>query len=149
MHPVLVLVRKDSTNFFRNKAAVSLTFIVPFALIYLFGQIFGVNRSDSGPNGIPLAVVNTSDNPAAAKLVAALRAEQSFRLVTDRAGPEGTRVPLAANDLQGLMEAPGAPFRFALVIPTNLVRADDLGLRLQILTNPRNDIEAQTVNGIL
>ena len=41
MHPILVLVRKDFTNFFRNKAAVSLTFIVPFVMIYLFGQIFG------------------------------------------------------------------------------------------------------------
>ena len=58
MRTILVLVRKDFANFFANKAAVSLTFIVPFALIWLFGQVFGVNRTDSGPTGIPLAVVN-------------------------------------------------------------------------------------------
>ena len=74
MNSIFVLFRKDFPNFFRNKAAVGLTFIVPFALIYLFGQIFGINRTDSGPSGFPLAVVNASDNPAAAKLVDALKA---------------------------------------------------------------------------
>ena len=60
MHPILVLVRKDFTNFFRNKAAVSLTFIVPFVMIYLFGQIFGVNRKNPGPTGIPIAGISRS-----------------------------------------------------------------------------------------
>ena len=62
MRILLVLVRKDFTTFFRNKAAVSLTFAVPFALIWLFGMVFGVNRRDTGPSGIPLAVVNASSS---------------------------------------------------------------------------------------
>jgi ABC-2 type transport system permease protein len=47
------------------------------------------------------------------------------------------------------MESTSPRFRFALVIPADLVRADEIGLRLQILSNPRNEIETQTVNGIL
>ncbi len=149
MNSILVLVRKDFTNFFRNKAAVGLTFIVPFALIYLFGQIFGINRTDSGPRGFPLAVVNASDNPAAAKLVDALQAEKSFRVLTEFTNPDETTRPLTEADLRPMMEATSPDFRFALVIPRDVVREDTLGLHLRILSNPRNDIETQTINGIL
>jgi len=149
MNSIFVLFRKDFTNFFRNKAAVGLTFIVPFALIYLFGQIFGINRTDSGPSGFPLAVVNASDNPAAAKLVDALKAEKSFRVLTDFTNPDEPTRPLTEADLRPMMEATSPDFRFALVIPQDVVRVDTLGLHLKILSNPRNEIETQTINGIL
>ncbi len=149
MSPILTLVRKDFLNFFRNKAAVSLTFAVPFAMIYLFGQIFGVNRKDSGPSGFPLAVVNASSEPTAAALVAALRTEKSFRLITEFTLPDKSKRPLAESDLRPLMQAPGAPFRFALVIPPDAVGGGALGLKLKLLSNPRNEIETQTVNGLL
>ena len=147
MHPVLVLVRKDFTNFFRNKAAVSLTFLVPFVMIWLFGLVFGVNRKDSGPSGIPVAVVNASNNPAAQTLIAALRAEKSFRVITTTDGPSPR--PLTEADLRPMMQAPGARFRFALVIPEDLISATKLGLHLKFFSNPRNEIETQTVNGLL
>jgi ABC-2 type transport system permease protein len=149
MHTILVLVRKDFANFFRNKAGVALTFLVPFALIYLFGQIFGVNRQDTGPSGIPLAVVNASANPAAVRLVDALQAEKNFRVITQFVNPDKSRRPLTEADLRPLMQAPGAEFHFALVIPADVISATALGVHLKILSNPRNDIETQTVNGIL
>ena len=149
MHVILALLRKDFTNFFRNRAAVSLTFIVPFAMIWLFGNIFGVNKKDSGPNGIPLAVVNASDNPAAAKLVEALKDEQSFRLYTKFVNPDKTTRPLTEADLRPMMQAPDADFRFALVIPADVVSDEEFGLHLKIFSNPRNEIETQTVNGML
>lgn len=148
MNSILALLRKDFLNFRRNKAAVSLTFLVPFAMIWLFGQIFGVNRKDSGPSGIPVAVVDASGNAASAKLIAALRGEKTFRVITDHPSAAPKR-PLTEADLRPLMEAPGAPFRFALVLPTDLVSDKRLGLRLKFFSNPRNEIETQTVNGIL
>ncbi|MEY2878592.1 MAG: hypothetical protein RLZZ15_972, partial [Verrucomicrobiota bacterium] len=51
--------------------------------------------------------------------------------------------------LRPLMQAPGADFRFALVLPADLVSDAAFGLHLKILSNPRNEIETQTVNGIL
>ena len=148
MNSILALLRKDFLNFRRNKAAVSLTFAVPFAMIWLFGQIFGVNRKDSGPSGIPFAVVDASGNAASAKLIAALRGEKTFRVITEHPSAAPKR-PLAEADLRPLMEAPGAPFRFALVLPADLIKDSRLGLRLKFLSNPRNEIETQTVNGIL
>jgi ABC-2 type transport system permease protein len=74
MSTLLVLLRKDLAVFLRDKTAVALTFLVPVALIYVFGHVFGINQSSPGPAGIPFAVVNASPEPAAAKLLDALLA---------------------------------------------------------------------------
>ena len=147
MRTLLILIRKDFALFFRDKTAVALTFLIPVALIYVFGQVFGITRTDTGPTGIPLAVVNASDNPGAAALVEALRAEKAFRVITERTLPDQTKRPLAEEDLAPLIR--DNRFRFALVIPADLIATDTFGLRLKILSNPRNDIETQTVNGLL
>ncbi len=147
MNAILVLVRKDFALFLRDKASLSLTFIVPFALIYLFGQIYRVNASDPGPTGIPIAVVNQSEDPAAARLVDALKSEKAFKVRTRYVNADPTSRPLTEDDLRPLMRKD--EFRFALVIPKDVVRTDRIGIHLKAYSNPRNDIEAQTVNGIL
>jgi ABC-2 type transport system permease protein len=147
MNPILVLLKKDFCLFLKDRTSIALTFIVPFAMIYLFGQIFHVNSSNPGPSGIPVAVVNQSGNPAAAKLVLALKAEKSFRILTQYVRPDKTTRPLAEEDLRPLMRAD--EFRFALVIPKDLVRTDGIGVHLKIYSNPRNEIESETVNGLL
>ena len=147
MRTILTLIHKDFSLFIRDKASVSLTFIVPVALIFVFGQVFGINRKDTGPSGIPIAVVNASANPAAGQLLAALRAESAFKVVTEFKNPDSTTRPLTEDDLRPLMKQNA--FRFALVIPVDLIAEQRFGLRLRILSNPRNDIETQTVNGIL
>jgi ABC-2 type transport system permease protein len=147
MHIILTLLRKDFANFIRDKTAVSLTFLVPVALIYIFGQVFGLNRKDTGPVGIRLAVVNQSSDPAAQKLVDALKAEKSFRVVTTRVGPDKSERPLTEDDLRPMIN--NRDFRFALVIPKDVIAPKGFGLRLKILSDPRNEIETQTVNGLL
>lgn len=147
MHALLVLVRKDFKNFFRNRAAVSLTFLVPFAMIYVFGQVFGVNNTDRGPGGIPLGVVNLSDNPAAQRLIEGLQAEKAFRVITTFTAKDQPDRPLREDDLRALMH--DNRFRFALVIPADVVSTTIIGLHLKIYSNPRNDIETQMVNGLL
>jgi len=147
MSPIPVLVRKDFALFLRDKASLSLTFVVPFVMIYLFGQIYHVNSKDSGPTGIPVAVVNQSDNPAAARLVDALKAEKSFRVLTKFVNPDKSARPLTEEDLRPLMRAD--EFRFALVIPKDVVDADRIGIHLKSYSNPRNEIEVQTVSGLM
>lgn len=147
MSPVLVLVRKDFANFFSSKMAVCLTFLVPFALIWLFGLVFGVNRKESGPVGIPLAVVNNSTDSAAIRLVEALQAEKTFKIITLHADGDRKGSPLQEDELASLMRA--NEFHSAVVIPDDLISGTRLGLHLKIYTNPRNEIEAQIVNGML
>jgi linearmycin/streptolysin S transport system permease protein len=147
MRIIFTLVRKDLANFRRNRSALVLTFIVPIALIYIFGAVFGLNRTDSGPSGIALGVVNESDNPAAQKLVAALQAESAFDVRSVYRNPDKTTRPLTEADARAMIH--NRDFDFAVVIPKDVVRDGAIGLHLKILSDPRNDIEAQMVNGLL
>ena len=147
MRTILTLVRKDFANFRRNRSALVLTFLVPISLIYIFGQVFGLNRKDSGPSGITLAVVNDSDNPAAAKLVGALKAESAFQVRTKFVNADKSTRPLTEADVRTMIR--NRDFRFAVVIPQDVIPDGGIGLHLKILSDPRNEIETQTVNGLL
>jgi ABC-2 type transport system permease protein len=144
---LLTLLDKDFANLRRNRGALVLTFVVPMLIIYIVGLVFGLGRSDSGPTGIPFAVVNQSDSPAAAQLVAALRAERSFRVISEYTNADRTTRPLTEADLRPLIE--DRRFSYALVIPPDVISEARLGLHLKILSDPRNDIESQIVNGLL
>lgn len=147
MRIIFTLVKKDLANFLRNRAAVSLTFIVPIALIYIFGFVFGLNSKDTGPRGIWLGVVNESTNPAAQKLVDALKAEKAFDVRTTFTKPDQTTRPLTEADVRAQIHE--RQLRFAVVIPKDLIPEAGIGLHLKILSDPRSDIETQTVNGLL
>lgn len=147
MRILFTLVRKDFANFMRDRTAVMLTFLVPIALIYIFGQVFGLNRKDNGPTGIRLAVVNQSANAAADKLVEALKAEKSFHVLTRFINPDKSERALVESDLRPMIR--DRKFRFAVIIPPDLIPTTGLGLHLKILSDPRNEIETQTVNGLL
>ena len=148
MRNLLVLFRKDFLNFWRDRAAVIITFLVPIVLIYIFGYVFGLNKSgDSGPAGIDLAVVNLSSDPAAQVLVKALDAEKTFHVITTTKGADGRPRPLTEADARSAIRNNG--YRFALVIPKDLIPDQGIGIHLKFLSNPRNEIEAQTVNGVL
>jgi ABC-2 type transport system permease protein len=147
MRTILTLLRKDLIGFVDDKPALALTFLVPMALIYVFGHVFGLYRKDTGPIGIPLAVVNLSPEPAATQLIDALRKEKAVRLITETTTPDGKKRPLTEAAVRaGLRDN---QYRFALLLPADLLPDDSFGIRLKFLTNPRNEIEAQMVNGLL
>ena len=147
MHQVLTLLRKDIRLFLRNKVAFGLTFVVPIVLIYVFGNVFGVSRSSSGPTGIPIAVISQTDAAVAAAITNGLRAESSFKVITTWANDADEQVPLTEDRVRELIH--DNKLRFALVFPPDTVSDESFGLKLKFLNNPRNEIETQTVNGLL
>ena len=147
MSQVRILLRKGLLSFWRNKAAVYITFLVPILLIYLFGHVFGLYRKDSGPTGIPIAVVNLSSEPAAQKLIDALRAEKAFAVITTYDLGKGATRPLTEADVRAGLHDNW--YRYALILPADLLPDKDLGVRMKFLFNPRNEIESQMVNGLL
>jgi ABC-2 type transport system permease protein len=147
MSQVLILLRKGLLTFSRAKAAIVITFLVPIVLIYLFGHVFGLYSKDSGPPEIRIAVVNLSHEPAAEKLIAALKAEKAFSVVTTRNLGNGATRPLTEADVRaGLKDN---RYRYALILPSDLLPDDGFGVRMRFLFDPRNEIEAQMVNGLL
>lgn len=149
MHPIFVLAKKSLLLFFGKKPAVLITFVVPIALIYLLGQVFGLNRKagDAGPTGIGLAVVNQSSDPGAQLLIDALRAEKTFDVFTERKSANGAKIPVSEDDARAAIK--NNEYHFALVIPSDLISEKQIGLHLRLLSDPRNDIENQVVSGIL
>lgn len=148
MRPILVLTRKSLLLFFQNRAAVTVTIVVPMLMIYLFGHVFGLyGTRESGPSGIRLAVVNLSPDPAAAALINALRTEKAFRIITDTGGNGGAARPLTEADVRTALH--NNDYRYALIIPEDLISTERFGVRLRFLSDPRNEIESQTVNGLL
>ena len=148
MNPIFVLFKKGVLLFTRNRAAVVITFLVPIILIALFGFVFGLYKNvDRGPGGIPLAVVNLSAEPAATDLVAALKLEKTFRVITETKNADGSMRPLTEADVRAAMH--NNDYRFALILPADLVSDETFGIHLKFLSDPRNEIETQMVNGIL
>jgi ABC-2 type transport system permease protein len=144
---ILTLIKKDFAHLQRNRGALVLSFVVPVIVIYIVGLVFGLGRTDSGPSGIPLAVVNQSGSPAAQTLVDALKAEKSFRVITTASNPDKSARPLTEQDLEPMIR--DRQFSYAIVLPADLVSEKRLGLHLKILSDPRNDIESQMVEGLL
>ena len=148
MRTVLTLLRKDIRLFLRNKVAFGLTYIVPLVLVYIFGHVFGVTGSGGGgPSGIAIAVVNQSDAPVADSIIAALQAESAFKVLTQSVVDDGTTTPLTEARVREMID--DNQLRFALVFPPDTVSDERFGLRLLFLNNPRNEIETQTVTGLL
>jgi len=148
MSQVLILLRKSLLTFARARAAILISFLVPILLIALFGAIFGLyGGGNAGPTGIPLAVVNLSQDPTAQKLIDALRAEKAFKVVTTRDLGQGVTRPLTEADVRAGLHDNW--YRYALILPADLMADDAFGIHLKFLFNPRNDIESQMVNGLL
>jgi ABC-2 type transport system permease protein len=144
---ILTLVRKEITGFRKDRTAVMLTFLVPIVLIYIFGNVFGVNRGSSGPTGIPLAIVATEGSPAINSVIAALATEEAFSVRRTWTDEAGTQHPLTEERVRA--DIKDNKLRFALVFPDDALSDERFGLRVRLLYNPRNDIETQTVMGLL
>lgn len=148
MHPILALFLKDIARFRRDRTSLLLTFVVPAVLIYIFGNVFGVNRESSGPVGIPLAVVNQAENSKAAEaIIASLKREKTFRVITTLKDAGQIDKPLTEEAVRGMFR--DNRIRFAIIFPPDTQSDNQFGLKLRYLNNPRNEIETQTVNGIL
>jgi len=148
MRPILTLLRKDLACFFTDRAAVGMTFLVPTILIYILGNVFGLNGSATpGPSGVTLAVVNESSEAVASELIEALKNEPTFRIRQSQKDEQGIEQPLTEDSVRAAIR--NNKYRYALVLPADLVPKDGFGVRLKFISNPQNDIEAQMVNGML
>ncbi len=144
MRTILILLEGEIRRFLRDKSGLSFTFLVPMVLIYIFGHVFGV--SGEGPTGIPLAVVSETNAPVAATITAALQKETALRVITTDTQAKEPK-PLTEAQVRERLRA--GSLRFALIFPPDTESDDRFGVRLRFLENPRNEIETQTVRGLL
>ncbi len=146
MRTILILLGNELRRFLHDKTALSLTFLIPVVLIYIFGSVFGVTGGGSGPTGIPIAVVSETEAPVAAAITAALGKEKAFKVLTTEKRDE-KEMPLTEARVREQMQA--GSLRFALIFPPDTESDESFGLKLKFLNNPRNEIETQTVTGLV
>ena len=146
MRTIFILIGNEARRFLHDKPALSLTFLVPVVLIYIFGHVFGVNGEGSGPSGIPLAVVSETDAPVVAEITAALRKEKAFKVITTEKVGE-RELPLTEARVRERFRA--GSLRFALIFPPDAESDKSFGLKMKFLQNPTNEIETQTVTGLV
>jgi ABC-type multidrug transport system permease subunit len=146
MRTIFILLGNEVRRFLHDKPALSLTFLVPVVLIYIFGHVFGVSGGGSGPSGIRLAVVSETNAPVAAAITAALRKEKAFKVsTTEKVGER--ELPLTEARVREQLHA--GSLRFALIFPPDAENDASFGLKVRFLQNPVNEIETQTVTGLL
>ena len=148
MKSILVLLQKAFGLFFKDKPAILLTFLVPFVLIYIFGNIFGGSGDGGGMEAkIKLAVLDLAGTSSSIALVQSLEDEEGLEVISSQALGEGESVAFTEDSLrQGIVDH---DYNFAVIVPTDFIKEDGIGLRLTFISNPRNNIETQMVNGLL
>ena len=82
-----------------------------------------------------------------AAITAALQKEKAFKVLTTET-QDGKEVAADAKRACGKRCRPGRS-RFALIFPPDTQSDESFGLKLKFLHNPRNEIETQTVTGLV
>ena len=144
---ILTLLRKELTGFREDRMAVVLTFVVPLVLIYIFGNVFGVNKGGVGPTGMVLAVVAPAKSPAIDSVISELEKDKAFSVKRTWTDEAGTQHPLTEERVRA--DIHDNKYRFALIFPDDAVASDHIGLRVRLLYDPRNQIETQTALGLI
>lgn len=124
---------------------MSLTFLVPIVLIYIFGSIFG--GSGNSPKGINIAFINNSNSKIAKKLETVLDTTQAFKLIRQYIDEEGKIVKFDTNSVKDYVKKGNASA--ALVIPEDAFTDTSTGFKLKFYYDPKNEIEMQTIEGLM
>jgi len=80
MKHIFALFTKDFKLFFKNTGAVILTFLVPMALIFIFGLVFGGFGKQSGINPITVVVVDKDNSDLSKKFISNLNALKEIKI---------------------------------------------------------------------
>jgi len=139
------LFKSSYRIFWNDKVSVALTFIVPMVLMSIFGAVFG--GSGSGPQGIRLAVLNQSTSPVAKSIESSLDTIKAFRIIKSIKTDSGTVVAFDTNSIQEYVRDGKAAA--ALVLPPDTYADTSVALYVEFYYDPKNDMEMQTVRGLI
>ncbi|MCX6161141.1 MAG: ABC transporter permease [Ignavibacteriae bacterium] len=145
MRTVLKLFIKDYTLFFRDKVALSLTFLIPVVLIFIFGKVFG--GLESGIEHLQVGFINNSTAPVAQKLEKVLDSTKNFLLVKKYKDDKGNVIQYDTNVMKNHIRA--GKFSSALIIPEDAFTDTSKSLKLKFFYDPKNEFEMQLVDGML
>ena len=90
MKTIFQLFKNSYRIFWNDKVGVALTFLIPLALMSIFGSIFG--GSGASPQGIRLAVLNQSSSAVAKQIESTLDTSKAFQIIKSYKDENGKQV---------------------------------------------------------
>jgi ABC-2 type transport system permease protein len=141
------LIRKDYKLFWSDRRAVTMTFIIPIALIIIWGAVFGNLNSGGTATKLHLAFLNNSSAPIGKKIERVLDSSKTFVLIKSYNDENGKRIKFDTASIQNYVRKGGVSA--ALVIPTDAFSDTAFGLKLKFYYDPKNDLEMQMIEGML
>lgn len=123
---------------------MSLTFAVPIALIFIFGQVFG---GSDGPQKLRIGFINKSTSEIARKIESTLDTTKTFTLVKKYRNSDNEEFFFDTNTIKNAVL--NGKFTAALVIPEDVYTDTSNALKLKFFYDPKNDLETQIIQGVL
>lgn len=145
MKTIIKLFKKDYILFVKDKVALSLTFIIPVVLIFIFGKVF--SNAGSGVEHLKLGFINSSNAPIARKLEKILDTTKTFSLVKTYKDDKGNVIQYDTNIMKNHIKS--GKFSSALIIPEDAYTDTSKSLKLKFFYDPKNEFEMQLVEGML
>jgi ABC-2 type transport system permease protein len=142
---IFQLFKNSYRIFWNDKVGVALTFLVPLALMTIFGSIFG--GSSASPQGIRLAVLNQSPSEVAKRIESTLDTSKAFQIIKTYKDDGGKQVVFDSVSIKEYVRAGNAAA--ALILPPDAYSDTSLGLSLKFYFDPKNEIEIQTAKGLI
>ncbi|HUI29645.1 MAG TPA: ABC transporter permease [Candidatus Acidoferrales bacterium] len=145
MKPVIQLFKNSYRVFLNDRVAVLLTFIVPLVLMFIFGSIF--NGGGEGPQGIPIAVLSQSNSDVVNRIISTLDTMKAFRVVDSVKNNQGKLIPFDTTSIKEYVKNGKATA--GILFPADAYTDTSSALQLKFYYDPKNDMEMQTVEGLL
>lgn len=149
---MISIIRTALVSLRRDRAALSLSFVLPVVFFSIFAMIFG-GRRDSTPK-VTVIVVDEDHSRASERLVKGLQSEQSLTVKTKPAAKQGAAPPeYTAATAEAAVKAGTAPV--ALIVPhgfgANPMSFGGVsnGPAVQLLKDPSDMVAAQVAAGLL
>ncbi len=145
MKTVYKLIVKEYKLLVNDRLGMVLTFIIPLALIFIWGLVFG--KIGSGSQKLRIAFVNSSDAPISRKIERALDSSKTFVLLKSYEDEKGKRIKFDTSNVQDYVKR--GRVSAALVIPVDAYTDTSSGLKLKFYYDPKNESEMQMMQGLL
>ena len=149
---MIPIIRTALVSLRRDRAALSLSFVLPVVFFSIFAMIFG-GRRDSTPR-ITIVVADEDHSQASERLVKGLQSEQSLIVKTRPEAKQGAAQPeYTAATAEAAVKAGTAPV--AMVLPHGFganpmsFGGDSNGPAVQLLEDPSDMVAPQVAAGML
>jgi len=152
MRKILFIGWKDLTVIFRDRAALILMLVAPFALTLGMGLVTGrfSGGDTTGIQDVPVILINQDDGPLGRALVDVFTSPELSGLLAPTTGgdPEAARAQVAANEVAGAVIIP-ASFSDSIIPRTAAAAITSTVVPIQVILSPARPLSGGIIQSVV